>query len=140
MTTYTGTKDALCPITLNRAHELTHPVAFKGHPSQPYELAPLWKWVLASDRHPLTGRACSLNDIVALRGAREGNDRVTDAVLEGMQGLVHTHITLKYEFKQRLHELETELNKMNESIIQAGEAGTQDQERTHRVHRNEKED
>jgi hypothetical protein len=63
---YTGAPDAMCPITLAYVHELTHPVAFASNPAQPYELDPLWEWVLASDRHPLTGRRCTVEDISAL--------------------------------------------------------------------------
>ena len=82
---YTGAPDAMCPITLDYVHELTRPVAFASDPSQPYELAPLWEWVLASDRHPLTGRVCG--DIVALRFSDEycNKARDTAVVLEGMR-------------------------------------------------------
>lgn len=134
MTTYT---DTMCPITLSYAHELTHPVAFSTQPSQPYELVPLWKWVLASNRHPLTGRACSLNDIVVLKeGDVDGSrTRITEAMLEGMRVTVQDtlvivfHTTLVFlpsrhpltsvcpqEFKKRIHELDQGLSTINESI------------------------
>ena len=58
-------------------------MAFASNPLQPYELEPLWKWMLASDhRHPLTGEPCSLSDIVALKCTDE--DKCTVAMLEGM--------------------------------------------------------
>jgi hypothetical protein len=77
---YTGAPDAMCPITLAYVHELTHPVAFDSDPSQPYELAPLWEWVLASDRHPLTGRVCVVGSIVALRFGDDCNKARDTAV------------------------------------------------------------
>ena len=80
---FTGPPDAACPITLSFVHELLHPVAFASNPLQPYELEPLWKWMLASDhRHPLTSEPCSLSDIVALKCTDE--DKCTVAMLEGM--------------------------------------------------------
>ncbi len=82
MIEYTGPSDAVCPITLSTISELTHPVAFCAFPAQPYELAPLWKWVLISDRHPLTGKACSLWDIAVLYGHSAGDAR---AVLDGLR-------------------------------------------------------
>jgi hypothetical protein len=63
---YTGAPNAMCPITLTHLHELTHPVAFASDLSQPYELIPLWEWILLSKRHPLTGETNSLCDITAL--------------------------------------------------------------------------
>jgi len=83
---YTGALDAVCPITLALVCDLTHPVVIISSPSQPYELAPLWKWVLSSGRHPLTGEACSLSDIAALKLPwRESGGRDTEAVVEGMR-------------------------------------------------------
>jgi hypothetical protein len=64
---FTGSPAATCPITLSPIHELTHAVAFSYDPAQPYELAPLWTWILLSDRHPLSGETCFLSDIAALR-------------------------------------------------------------------------
>jgi hypothetical protein len=66
-TPFTGPITAACPITLSAVHELVHPVAFTHDPTQPYELVPLWTWVMLSDRHPLSGETCFLSDIVALR-------------------------------------------------------------------------
>jgi hypothetical protein len=88
-TAYTGTPDAVCPITLSHVNELAHPVAFRSNAAQPYELAPLWKWVNASGRHPLTGRACHTREIVALRveACDAGCNRAynSEAVLEGLR-------------------------------------------------------
>ena len=82
---YTGSPDELCPITLVAVRDLAYPVAFTSSPSQPYELAPLWKWVLSSDKHPLTGEACSLSDIAALNLPWRACGRNTEAALEGMR-------------------------------------------------------
>ena len=81
---YTGAPDAVCPITLTYVHELTHPVAFTSDTSQPYELAPLWEWVLASHRQPLTGQVCTVGDIRALQfgDAHCSKARDTGAVLK----------------------------------------------------------
>jgi hypothetical protein len=85
-TPFTGTAAATCPITLSAVHELAHPVAFASDPAQPYELAPLWTWVLLSDRHPLSGETCFLSDIVALRlpwGVEAADE--AEAMLERMR-------------------------------------------------------
>jgi hypothetical protein len=87
ISSYIGAADAMCPITLSYVHELAQPVAFASDSSQPYELAPLWKWVLANNRHPLTGRVCAVGDITALRFSDEycSRARDTSAVLNGMR-------------------------------------------------------
>jgi hypothetical protein len=82
---YTGAADTACPITLSAACELRHAVAFAYAPSQPYELAPLWKWVIASDRHPLTGETCFLSDIAALQLPWGDAGAGTEAELERMR-------------------------------------------------------
>ena len=74
---YTGPATATCPITLTAIHELTHPVAFSYDPAQPYELAPLWTWILLSDRHPLSGETCFVSDIAALRLPWRGEEEET---------------------------------------------------------------
>lgn len=94
---YTGPPDAACPITLSFVHELSHPVAFASNPSQPYDLVSLCRWVLISDRHPLNGEKCGLDDIVALQVkvfqcSGDGYDRqvhYTQAMLEGMKLTLH---------------------------------------------------
>jgi hypothetical protein len=103
---YTGAPDAMCPITLTYVHELRHPVAFASDPSQPYELAPLWEWVLASHRQPLTGQACAVGDIVALDYSSKARD--TAAVLKKAKKT--------QEFKQELKEIKGELDKLNENL------------------------
>jgi hypothetical protein len=63
---YTGAPDAVCPITLSPIHDLIHPAIIISTPTQPYELESLWKWILLSKRHPLSGETCCLCDIAAL--------------------------------------------------------------------------
>lgn len=75
---YTGAPDAMCPIALAYVHELAHPVAFASDPSQPYELASLWEWVLASHRHPLTGRVCAVGGIMALDCSSRARDTAAE--------------------------------------------------------------
>ena len=75
---YTGAPDAMCPIALAYVHELAHPVAFASDPSQPYELASLWEWVLASHRHPLTGRVCAVGGIMALDCGSRARDTAAE--------------------------------------------------------------
>ena len=93
-TPYTGPPDASCPITLSFVHDLAHPVAFASNTSQPYELVPLSKWILTSNRNPMTGEQCTLSDVVALQHVRQCNCEEeeecrqvnhTEAMLEGMK-------------------------------------------------------
>ena len=107
---YTGDAvDAMCPITLTAVQDLTHPVALQPDYSQPYELAALWRWVLSTKKHPLTGNTCSLNSIATLDlpGAR-----MTESVLEGM---LQTAIEEK-EYKDRISELADSLDRLSRSI------------------------
>jgi hypothetical protein len=111
MMQYTGSLDAICPITLSTVSELKHPVAIRADPAQPYELTPLWKWLLISNRHPLTGQTCSLCDIVPLQlCGRSGCD--TEAVLEGLNlTIVDTQVMLNSDEEMRLIEGPAPLSK-----------------------------
>ena len=106
---YTGNQDAVCPITLTAVQDLTHPVALQPDYSQPYELAALWRWVLSTKKHPITGNTCSLNSIATLDlpGAR-----MTESVLEGM---LQTAIEEK-EYKDKISELADSLDRLSRSI------------------------
>ena len=120
ITAYTGPPDAACPITLSYVHDLAHPVAFSSNTSQPYELAPLSKWMLVSNRHPMTGEACTLSDIVVLHVRRCSEEEElrqvdrTEAMLEGMK------LTLQNtkEFKEEYKEMEEGISKLNRTIYQ----------------------
>ena len=107
---YTGTADAVCPITWTSVRDLTHPVALQPAYSQPYELAALWRWVLSTKKHPiLPGTPCSLSDIVTLDlpGAR-----MTESVLEGM---LQTAVEER-DFRDRVSELSDALDRLTRSI------------------------
>ena len=51
---YTGTPDAVCPITLIALCDMHCPVAFRFAPHQPYECEALVKWLQESLTNPMT--------------------------------------------------------------------------------------
>ncbi len=51
---YTGTPDAVCPITLTTLSDMHCPVAFRFAPHQPYECEALVKWLQESLTNPMT--------------------------------------------------------------------------------------
>jgi hypothetical protein len=107
---FTGTKDAMCPITLCFVGDLTHPVAIQPAYNQPYELTALWRWILSTKKHPLLPSiSCSLSDIVTLdlSGAR-----MTESVLEVMLQTA----TEERDFRDGVSELSDALDRLNRSI------------------------
>ena len=107
---FTGTKDAMCPITLCFDGDLTHPVAIQPAYNQPYELTALWRWILSTKKHPLLPSiSCSLSDIVTLdlSGAR-----MTESVLEVMLQTAPE----ERDFRDGVSELSDALDRLNRSI------------------------
>jgi hypothetical protein len=108
--------EQVCPITLLHVNELRHPVVIRAYPAQPYELTPLWKWVLKHNRHPLTGQPCSLSDIVPLHGRSECD---TEAVLEGLNLTSMDALVIKQDLKEmdeNVHRLEEALTRIHREI------------------------
>ena len=52
---YTGSLDAICPVTFAPLEEIRCPVVFRARPHQPYELRALLKWLSIRMVEPLTG-------------------------------------------------------------------------------------
>jgi small basic protein len=51
---YTGSGDAICPITLNSFRDIELPVAFLTAPHQPYECEELVRWLMERRVNPMT--------------------------------------------------------------------------------------
>jgi hypothetical protein len=117
---YAGAPDTPCPITLATFTELEHPVALGPYAAQPYELTPLWKWVLTSGRHPLTGQVCAVQDIVVLEdppGEGTTTKQRTDRTEWALNGL-WTTLQATQEFKHEVRRIEEELDRLNHTIEQ----------------------
>jgi hypothetical protein len=56
---YTGTPDTVCPITFKPLDEITDPVVFICHPSQPYEAEALAQWLSVRTIVPHSNESCT---------------------------------------------------------------------------------
>lgn len=102
---YTGSKDAICPITHQPLSRLEHPVVFKHNTAQPYECEALARWLTIRRTDPITNLPVHWQHNASEIIAPIGED-FTETLLESLSH-VGKFMIVAHIYNLRISELRT---------------------------------